>query len=163
MNHTQNIFNNPVFFDGYRKLRENPDNANLLEEKPALFSLAPDLTGKAVLDLGCGYGENCVEFRDLGATKVTGIDISEKMLKVARAETSGIEYICADMNDLSGISGIYDVVFSSLAVHYIVDFMRQRVNLINMADMKYYIRYRWNSIVCFGKPAVLRTCPGHTS
>ena len=36
----QNIFDNPIFFDGYRKLRENPDNGNLLLEKPALFALA---------------------------------------------------------------------------------------------------------------------------
>ena len=32
---TQNIFDNPVFFDGYKKLRKNPDNGNLLLEKPA--------------------------------------------------------------------------------------------------------------------------------
>ena len=49
---TQNIFDNPVFFDGYKKLRENPDNGNLLLEKPVLFSLAPSLDGKTVLDLG---------------------------------------------------------------------------------------------------------------
>jgi len=67
---TINIFDDSVFFDGYKKLRENPDNANILEEKPALFSLAPDLTGKNVLDLGCGYGENCMEFLRHGASKV---------------------------------------------------------------------------------------------
>jgi GrpB-like predicted nucleotidyltransferase (UPF0157 family) len=78
---TQNIYDNPAFFDGYKKLRENPDNANLLEEKPTLFSLAPNLTGKTVLDLGCGYGENCTEFKRLGAVMVMGIDISDKMLE----------------------------------------------------------------------------------
>lgn len=119
---TQNIYDNPIFFEGYKKLRENPDNANLLEEKPALFSLAPDLAGKTVLDLGCGYGENCAEYKRLGAAKVTGVDISEKMLTVAKAETAGIEYLRMDMNDLSDMQGTYDVVFSSLAVHYIVDF-----------------------------------------
>ena len=121
---TQNIYDNPVFFDGYKKLRENPNNANLLEEKPALFSLSPELTGKTVLDLGCGYGENCAEIKRLGAVRVTGIDISEKMLAVARAETSDIEYLRADMNDLPDISERYDVAFSSLAVHYVVNFSR---------------------------------------
>ena len=90
---THNIFDNPVFFDGYKKLRENPDNANILEEKPALFSLSPNLVGKMVLDLGCGYGENCMEFKRLGASKVTGVDISEKMLAVAKTETTGISYL----------------------------------------------------------------------
>lgn len=119
---TQNIYDNPVFFEGYKKLRENPDNANLLEEKPALYSLAPDLVGKTVLDLGCGYGENCAEYKRLGASKVMGVDISEKMLTVAKDETADIEYLRIDMNDLSDIQGTFDVVFSSLAVHYIIDF-----------------------------------------
>jgi len=140
MNQTQNIYDNPIFFDGYKKLRENPDNANLLEEKPAMFSLAPDLTEKTVLDLGCGYGENCAEFKRLGASKVTGIDISEKMLAVAKEETTEIEYLRTDMSDLSNVPGKYDVVFSSLAVHYIADFKQlcnQVAALLN--DCGYFI------------------------
>ena len=66
---TQNIYDSPEFFAGYQKLRENPNNANEREEKPALFSIAPDLAGKMVLDLGCGYGENCAKFKQLGAAK----------------------------------------------------------------------------------------------
>ena len=72
MNKSQNIYDNQEFFDGYKKLRDNQYSANNLEEKPALFSLAPDLQGKAVLDLGCGYGENCAEFKALGAATVLG-------------------------------------------------------------------------------------------
>ena len=121
---SQNIYDNPDFFAGYQTLREDPDNAVLQEEKPALFSLAPDLTGKAVLDLGCGYGENCAAFQQRGASRVTGVDISEKMLAIAKTETHGIGYIQLDMSDLSGLSGGYDVIFSSLAVHYIADFNR---------------------------------------
>jgi SAM-dependent methyltransferase len=116
------IYDNPIFFDGYRKLRENPDSANILEEKPALFSLSPDLTGLSVLDLGCGFGENCAEFKRRGATKVVGVDLSEKMLSVAKNENTGIEFIRADMSDLSFFTDKFDVVFSSLAVHYIKDF-----------------------------------------
>ena len=119
---SQNIYDNQTFFDGYKKLRDNPDSANILEEKPALFSLAPDLTDKAVLDLGCGYGENCAKFKCLGASRVEGIDISEKMLDVAKNENTGIEFINADMSDLSCVDGRFDVVFSSLAIHYIKDF-----------------------------------------
>ncbi len=122
MSKSQNIYDNQAFFDGYKRLRENPDSANNLEEKPALFSLAPDLRDNAVLDLGCGYGENCAEFLKMGASRVTGIDISEKMLSVAVSEHPDIEFIRGDMSDLSFIKGKYDVVFSSLALHYIEDF-----------------------------------------
>ena len=82
----QNIFDNEIFFEEYRKLRNNPSAANDIVEKPALFSLCPELSGKAVLDLGCGYGENCREFSKLGASRVVGIDISEKMLDIAGKE-----------------------------------------------------------------------------
>ncbi len=44
----------------------------------------PDVTGLRILDLGCGTGEHCKEYIEMGASKVTGIDISEKMLEVAR-------------------------------------------------------------------------------
>ena len=81
MSKSQNIFDNQEFFDGYKRIRSNKYSANNLEEKPALFSLSPDLSGKAVLDLGCGYGENCAEFKARGASAVLGIDISEKMLE----------------------------------------------------------------------------------
>ena len=58
----QNIFDNETFFEGYKKIREKESNANDLFEIPTLFSLLPDLTGKRVLDLGCGYGEHCISF-----------------------------------------------------------------------------------------------------
>ena len=122
MSKSQNIYDNQTFFDGYKKLRENPYSANNLEEKPALFSLAPDLDGKAVLDLGCGYGENCAEFLKMGASRVTGVDLSEKMLDIATSEHPEIEFIRGDMSDLSFIEGKYNVIFSSLALHYIEDF-----------------------------------------
>ncbi len=122
MSKAQNIFDNQDFFDGYKKLRDNRYSANDLEEKPALFSLSPDLRGKDVLDLGCGYGENCAEFKARGAASVLGVDISQKMLAVATAAHPDIEFICADMSDLSFLNRKFDVVFSSLALHYIDDF-----------------------------------------
>ena len=121
MSKTQNIYDNEEFFNGYRKLRENKFSANEIEEKPALFSLCPDLSGKTVLDLGCGYGENCAEFKSRGAVRVLGVDISEKMLAVAVSENTGIEFIHGDMSDLSFVEDRFDVIFSSLAVHYVED------------------------------------------
>ena len=84
----QNIFDNEVYFEGYKKIRDNEVNANNLFEIPALRSLLPDLKGKRILDLGCGFGEHCVEFVAKGAEKVVGIDISEKMLALAREKNA---------------------------------------------------------------------------
>ena len=49
----QNIYDNEIFFEGYKKIRDNKINANNLFEIPALFSMLPDLKNKRVLDLGC--------------------------------------------------------------------------------------------------------------
>ena len=120
----QNIFDNETFFEGYKKIREKESNANDLFEIPTLFSLLPDLTGKRVLDLGCGYGEHCISFIQKGADRVVGIDISEKMLEVAKAENSNlkIEYRLMPIEDIDQITEKFDVVISSLALHYVEDF-----------------------------------------
>ena len=52
----QNIYDNEIFFEGYKKIRDNEINANNLFEIPALFSMMPDLAGKKVLDLGAVLG-----------------------------------------------------------------------------------------------------------
>ena len=120
----QNIYDNETFFEGYKKIRERKVNANTLFEMPALFSLLPDLTGMRVLDLGCGFGEHCKEFIRLGAESVVGIDISEKMLEVARAENADkkITYLRLPMEDLDQVEGQFNIVISSLAMHYVEDF-----------------------------------------
>lgn len=120
----QNIYDNPTFFEGYQRIRENAVNANNLFEIPALFSLLPDLKGKRVLDLGCGFGEHCQRFVDLGAEAVVGLDISEKMLTLAKRDHSNpkITYVNLPMEDLDKIEGNFDLVVSSLAFHYVDDF-----------------------------------------
>ena len=120
----QNIFDNQAFFDGYKSLRERDNNLNLLLEQPAMRRLLPDVEGKAVLDLGCGYGHNCLEFAERGASEVVGVDISEKMLEVARAEAvhEKIKYFNMSMTDIRSLNKGFDLIYSSLAFHYIEDF-----------------------------------------
>ncbi|MBE6716449.1 MAG: methyltransferase domain-containing protein [Ruminococcaceae bacterium] len=120
----QNIFDNEIFFNGYKTLREGDANYNDLLEQPAMAKLLPDLTDKSVLDLGCGYGHNCIQFVHKGARKVTGIDISVKMLEVAKNESASgkIEYINMSMTDIDALSETFDLIYSSLAFHYVEDF-----------------------------------------
>lgn len=146
MNKTQNIYDNEEFFKGYSELRDNPDSANNTEEKPALFSLLPSLEGKSILDLGCGFGENCEQFVKMGAACVIGADISENMLAAAQKKHPAATYVRGDMSELSFIrdNGTvpqkYDVIVSSLALHYIEDFDKlasQTHSLLN--DGGYFI------------------------
>ncbi len=120
----QNIFDNEIFFESYKQLRERAVNANVLFEIPALLSLLPDLHGKRVLDLGCGFGEHCKLFLERGAKKVVGIDISRKMLEAAKRDNSDpkIEYRLLPMENLAELTETFDLVISSLALHYVEDF-----------------------------------------
>lgn len=120
----QNIYDDPDFFDGYSRLRERKVNANNLFEIPAFLALLPDLNGRAVLDLGCGMGERCVDFIRRGASRVVGIDISENMLAAAREKSSHprIEYLRLPMEEIGRLEGPFDVVTSSLAMHYVQDY-----------------------------------------
>ena len=132
----QNIYDNETFFEGYKKIRDNEANANNLFEIPALFSMMPDLTGKRVLDLGCGFGEHCMRCIRQGAEKVVGIDISEKMLEVARKKHSdaGITYVNMSMEEISQLNETFDVVVSSLAFHYVEDFSGVVRNIYDLLE-----------------------------
>lgn len=122
-----NIYDEDEFFEGYLAVRSNPYSANDVVETPTLISMLSSLEGKRVLDLGCGFGANCKRFVELGASEVVGIDISRNMLNAAERDNSDVKitYIRHDLNHLNDIKdklGIFDVVVSSLAMHYIDDF-----------------------------------------
>ena len=121
-----NVFDNPHFFAKYIELRDSPASHNELLEKPSMYSLLPDLHGLRVLDLGCGYGDFCGFAAASGALSVTGIDMSTRMLDLARQRNCAghTEYICADIEQWTFPRGSFDLVFSSLTLHYVSDLDR---------------------------------------
>ena len=137
----QNIYDNDIFFQGYKKIREKENNMNDTVEKPMLFSLLPDLKNKKVLDLGCGYGENCVKFIKMGAEKVVGIDISEKMLDIAQKENSDekVVYLNLAMEDISQINEKFDIIVSSLAFHYVENYEKLVSDIYNLMNNGGYL------------------------
>ena len=120
----RNIFDDQVFFNNYMELRSREDNYNVLLEQPAMLEVLPEMQGKAVLDLGCGYGDNCQDFIKRGARRAVGVDISERMLNAAECKehSENICFINMDMSRISELQEKFDVVYSSLAFHYIKDF-----------------------------------------
>jgi SAM-dependent methyltransferase len=120
---TQNIYDNDEFFAGYSRLPRSVEGLKGAPEWPALQALLPDLRGRRVLDLGCGFGWFCRWAREQGAAHVAGIDVSEKMLARARATTAdpAIVYVRGDLERLALGAACFDLVYSSLALHYLAD------------------------------------------
>lgn len=120
---TQNIYDDPQFYDGYSQLRRSVEGLDGAPEWPALRALLPDLRGLNVMDLGCGYGWFCRWAQEQGAARVLGLDVSEKMLAQAKALTSviGITYQRADLETFQLPAASFDVAYSSLVLHYILD------------------------------------------
>ncbi|OCJ21187.1 class I SAM-dependent methyltransferase [Serratia sp. 14-2641] len=120
---SQNIYDNQTFFDGYAQLSRSVQGLDGAPEWPTIRSILPDLQGKKVVDLGCGYGWFCRSAREQGAAQVLGMDLSEKMLGKAKEMTEdlAIEYRQQDLEALQLPAASFDLVYSSLTLHYIED------------------------------------------
>src|SRR5262245_24281400 len=123
---TQNIYDNPEFFAGYSKLGRSVEGLDGAAEWPSIRALLPDLQGARVVDLGCGFGWFCRWAREQGAAQVLGLDVSDNMLTRARADTAdtAVAYDRADLERLELPPAAFDVVYSSLALHYVAQLER---------------------------------------
>jgi SAM-dependent methyltransferase len=95
---------------------------NAYYERPAILALAGDVTGRRILDAGCGSGPLFAALRDRGAT-VTGIDASPRMLELARQRLGdGADLREADLvSPLPFPDAAFDDVIASLVLHYLED------------------------------------------
>ncbi|AKG67871.1 class I SAM-dependent methyltransferase [Serratia fonticola] len=120
---SQNIYDNQTFFDGYAQLSRSVQGLDGAPEWSTIRSILPDLQGKKVADLGCGYGWFCRSAREQGAAQVLGMDLSEKMLGKAKemTEDPAIEYRQQDLEALQLPAASFDLIYSSLTLHYIED------------------------------------------
>ena len=117
-------YDNETFFEKYSQMDRSRLGLAGAGEWESLEPLLPDFAGKRVLDLGCGYGWHCIYAAEQGAASVLGLDLSEKMLEVAREKTqfSQVEYQRAAIEEADFAPESFDVVFSSLAFHYVKDY-----------------------------------------
>ena len=136
MKKAQNIYDNSTFYNEYKEMRSTNLNANELIEIPIIKKMLPDLKGKKILDLGCGNGTMSRYFIENGATKVLALDISQNMINEAKEKNSleGITYVIDGMENLDKINEKFDLVFSSLAFHYVEDFNKLIKDISNLLN-----------------------------
>jgi SAM-dependent methyltransferase len=124
---SQNIYDSAAFFQSYSQYPRALDGLKGASEWPLLRSMLPrDIKAKTILDLGCGDGWFCRWAVSRGATEVCGIDVSKNMLDRARVLSApetypSISFYQVDISALSLDQDVFDLVFSALALHYLVD------------------------------------------
>lgn len=120
----ENKYDNERFFQKYSQMMRSQKGLQGAGEWRELQKILPDFCEKRVLDLGCGYGWHCKYAADHHAASVLGTDLSEKMIQTARTINAApsIEYRRVAMEDLDFPERSFDVVLSSLALHYVEAF-----------------------------------------
>jgi SAM-dependent methyltransferase len=96
---------------------------NAYYERPATIALLGQVSGRRVLEAGCGGGELTAWLTEHGAT-VTAFDSSPVMAGLARERVAGqAEVLVADLAQplTFAATGSYDLVVASLVLHYIRD------------------------------------------
>jgi len=119
----QNIYDNPEFFEAYKDLRDQDKGLNELLEQPVMKRLMYNANGKSMLDIGCGFGHQIQVVLEQNPIAITGIDISEKMIVEAkrRLNDSRVSLQSTAIEDYTIEPKTFDIVISSMALHYIED------------------------------------------
>ena len=106
----------------YKRAKRQPWRAHI--EAFTLMRLIGDPTGKTVIDIACGEGFYTRMICRRGAAKATGVDLSEKMIRLARASEAQqllrIDYIVGDGRDLE-VAADYDLAVAAYFLNYAHD------------------------------------------
>jgi ubiquinone/menaquinone biosynthesis C-methylase UbiE len=96
---------------------------NAYYERPATIALLGPVTGRRVLEVGCGPGVLTSWLVENGAV-VTAMDVSEQMARLARGRAGpGARVLVADLADPLAFAAdaSMDLVVASLVLHYVSD------------------------------------------
>ena len=117
----KNEYDNEALFAQDARMPRSQGGLEAAGEWRQLKKLFPPLKDQTVLDLGCGYGWHCRYALEQGASRVLGIDLSEKMLAKARelGEAPNLSYRLCDLEGYEYPEEAWDCVVSNLALHYI--------------------------------------------
>lgn len=90
-------------------------------EVPALIKIIGNVKNKVILDIGCGFGDHAQKLSKQKYKKLVGFDISKELVKFANEQKiPNSTFYVRDMSKrLKNDNSSFDVVYSSLAIHYI--------------------------------------------
>lgn len=106
---------------GYNRIAEDYyTHRNLSKFDNELEEFAYLLPDNAhILDVGCGAGIPTSKFLTEKGIKVTGIDLSDTMLNLARKNVPNADFIKMDMNELEFSENTFDGIISVYALFHV--------------------------------------------
>ena len=139
-------------YDAFAESYAKENDAGLFNAyyaRPAIMELAGDVTGRTILDAGCGSGPLAVTLRDRGA-RLTGFDSSPAMVALARQRLGpGSTVVVADLAEpLPFGSESFDDVVASLVLHYLEDWSGP------LAELRRVLRPGGRLIVAVNHPVI---------
>jgi trans-aconitate methyltransferase len=97
------------FGDKPQAVRWTPEGQ--LRRYETLLNIAGDLSGKTILDFGCGKGDFYGFIKDRGiSANYSGIDVNENLITLARSKFPETEFIATDIEE-SVFNREFDLIF----------------------------------------------------
>ena len=86
------------------------------------------LNGRSVLDIGCGTGSRLMEFREMGAGRLAGIELTAERCAAARRVLPDAEVVHGSAHALPWPDGTFDIVSQFVVFTSILDStLKQRI------------------------------------
>ncbi len=119
MTDTQSLYNATAS----RWERKEANSLSDYTARPRVFEMCGDVNGSRVIDLGAGEGYCAREIAQRGAAHITGIELSEEMVALAKAQQaddhSVIEYHVGDVTHLNQAAESFDLALGVFVYNYL--------------------------------------------
>ena len=102
--------------DWHIQIGDDGDANRRLNSDPVLWAFLGDVAGRCVLDAGCGTGYLTRQLAQRGAL-VTGIDVSARMIALAREANPGCD---VHVDSCTTLATIDDGAFDAVVANYVV-------------------------------------------
>lgn len=145
-------YNQGHIAEQYRQAKYQPWREHV--ERYSLLELIGDPAGKSVLDVACGEGHYTRIVRNAGAAEVVGIDLSDRMIELARAQEAsqplGIQYWVEDARTVASAPA-FDLVIAA----WLLVYARTRAELTQMCrGLASRLRPGGRFVTVIGNPAI---------
>lgn len=105
-------------------------------ENPHILTLIGDVTGKSVLDLGCGNGLHLQQLSKCNPSLLIGIDMSEGQLKYCKDMLpDSVILKQADASQTITLEEKFDIVHSNWLINHMHNFKELKTYLLNIYNL----------------------------